>query len=153
MVERKARVHDRDDSAMGSDHPRLRINASDYSHSKHGDCGYSQAHETSKQHFVAFKSFLTVVVEKMDGCTKLCSSCGRHDDILHTPPSKDVSFSSKLQAPEVTTAVEDVNEFDSRGTIPNDGTFPVSDVELLGVRYDSLDDEFDIPSICLFPSL
>lgn len=153
MVDRKARVHNRDDFAMGRNHPRRRIGASDYSHSKHGERGYSQAHETSKQHFVAVKSFLTVVAEKMDGCIKLCSSCGSHDDVLHTPPSKEVKFSSNFQTPHVTTAVENVKEFDFRGTFPNDGTFPVYDYEFLDARSHSLDDESDMSSICLFPSL
>jgi hypothetical protein len=153
MVERKARVHDHDDSTLGRNHQRQRINGSDYLHSKHGDRAYSRAHETNKQHFVAFKSFLTVVVEKMDACTNLCTSCGSHDDVLHTPPSKEANFSSKLHAPQVTAAVEVVNEFAFRGSFSNDGTFPVSDYELLDARYHSLDDESDISPICLFPSL
>lgn len=152
MVERKGRVNGRDDSAMGRNHSRRRT-TSDDSHSKNGDRGYSRAHETNKQHFKAIKSFLTVVVEKMDGCTQLFSSCGSHDDVLHTPPSKEANVSSKLQAPQVITAVEDVNEFDFRGTFSNDGTFPVSDYELLDARCHTLDEECDHSSICLFPSL
>jgi hypothetical protein len=151
MVERKARVHDQGDSAMGRNHPGQRINASDYSHSKHGDCGYFRAREANKQHLVTFKSFMMGVVEKLDGCTKLCTSCGSHDDVLHSPPSKEAHFSSKLQALQVTTEVEDGKEFAFRGSFPNDGTFPVSDDEL-HAGYHSMDDESDNSSIRLFPS-
>lgn len=129
---------------MSRSHSRQRVHADDYSHSKHGDRSSSpRTHETVKR-LIALRSFLLDVVDRLDGCTRLCTPCGSHDDVLHSSPSQEAHYSSKLQALQVTTAVEDAKEFAFRGSCTNDGTFPVSDEELLNARYHSLDDESDI---------
>lgn len=142
LIERKARIHDQG-SAMSRNHSRQRVRAEDYPHSKSGDNGSSRTHEIVK-HVISLRSFLLDVVDRLDGCTRLCTACGSHDDVLHSSPSREAHFSSKLQALQVTTAVEDVKEFAVCGTFTNDGTFPVSDEELQDARYHSLDDKSDI---------
>ena len=58
--------------------------------------------------------------------------------------TKQNHFSSRLEPLEVTTAAEDFKHFAFRGRFPNDGTFPVTDSELLDARYHSLDEESEV---------
>lgn len=106
-----------------------------------------RTHETADTRLVAFKSFMWCVVDRLDSCTRLCTTaCGREHDVLHSPPTKEKHFSSVLEPLQVTTASEDIRHFASRGSFRNDGTFPVTDAEILDARYHSfsLDDESEV---------
>ena len=127
---------------MNRNHSRQRVHAENYSRSKCGDRGGSRTHETVKR-LIALRSFLLDVVDRLDGCTGLCTACGSHDDVLHSSPSREAHYSSKLETLQVTTAVQDVKQFAFHGGFTNDGTFPVSDEEFLDARYHSLDEDSD----------
>jgi len=102
------------------------------------------SHDTDER-LVSLKSFMWCVVDRLDSCTNICTAaCGREKDVLHSPSAKQKHFSSKLQPLQVTAAAEDFQHFAIRGSFPNDGTFPVSDAELLDARYHSLDDDSEV---------
>ena len=105
---------------------------------------HDRSHETDTR-LVAFKSFMWCVVDRLDSCTKLCTTaCGREEDVLHSPPSKQRHFSNVLPPLQVATNAEDVQHFCFSGGFRNDGTFPVSDEELLDARYHSLDADSEV---------
>ena len=92
---------------------------------------------------VALKSFMWCVVDRLDSCTNICTTaCGREKDVLRSP--KQRHYSSELKPLQVSTASEDVEQFAFRGTFPNDGTFPVTDDEMLDPRYHSFGDDSQV---------
>lgn len=97
-------------------------------------------HETDEA--ARLKSLFWHLVDRLDSCCT--TACGREDDVMHSPPVKEIHYSTRLESLH---SEQDVTRFVWSGSFPNDGTFPVSDEELLDARYHSLDEESEVSSV------